>query len=72
MGLGPSLYDILDQRFKQYFEEHEVLDIFSQVCLGVAHLHSLEPPVAHRDIKVSPIPNCKISISFGNGELILL
>lgn len=52
---GPSLYEILDQRFKQYFQEHEVLDIFSQICLGVAHLHSLDPPIAHRDLKVENV-----------------
>ena len=49
---GSSLYDILHQRYKRYFVEHEVLDIFFNICEGVAHLHAMNPPLAHRDIKV--------------------
>lgn len=45
----------MDRRFKQYFTEPEVLSIFSQICEGVAHLHSLNPPVAHRDLKVENV-----------------
>jgi serine/threonine protein kinase len=35
--------------------ESEVLSIFSDICEGVAHLHSMNPPIAHRDIKVPTI-----------------
>merc|ERR1712137_512474 len=52
---GPSLYEVLDQRFKQYLAESEVLEIFSQVCESVAHLHSMSPPIAHRDLKVENV-----------------
>jgi len=29
--------------------------VFEQVCVGVAHMHSLAPPVAHRDIKLENV-----------------
>jgi serine/threonine protein kinase len=34
------------------FVEREVLKIFSDVAQGVAAMHSMSPPVAHRDLKV--------------------
>jgi serine/threonine protein kinase len=32
--------------------ETEILFIFETVCKAVYHMHSLEPPIAHRDLKV--------------------
>jgi AP2-associated kinase len=36
--------------------ETEILFIFETVCKAVYHMHSLEPPIAHRDLKVKPPP----------------
>ena len=33
-----------------------VCKLFYQVCLAVKHLHQQNPPVIHRDLKVSPEP----------------
>ena len=35
------------------FNADQVLDIFYQVCKSVCVLHSQEPPVIHRDLKVN-------------------
>ncbi len=39
------------QRHKPLQSFEEILDCFSQVCAGVAHLHSQQPPIIHRDIR---------------------
>eukprot|EP00727_Mastigamoeba_balamuthi_P002270 m51a1_g1204 putative nak protein kinase (686) ;mRNA; r:459413-461980 len=36
-------------------DEEHVLKLFAQVCEAVAHIHSLSPPMAHRDIKVENV-----------------
>ncbi|EFC43718.1 predicted protein, partial [Naegleria gruberi] len=43
----------LNQRSK--FSEQEILNIFFDVCKGVAHMHSQNPPMIHRDLKVENI-----------------
>ena len=32
-----------------------VLEIFEQLCVAVAHLHALDPPVSHRDLKLENV-----------------
>ncbi len=32
-----------------------LVQIFGQICLGIAVLHHASPPVVHRDIKVRPV-----------------
>jgi serine/threonine protein kinase len=48
---GP-LVDYLNSRLANRPSENEILTIFSQICLGVAHMHSSHPPIAHRDLKM--------------------
>ncbi|KAL7600089.1 uncharacterized protein LOC111915640 [Lactuca sativa] len=36
---------------KQFFSTSDVLHIFRQLCAGLKHLHSLDPPYAHNDVK---------------------
>nr|XP_043608289.1 serine/threonine-protein kinase 16-like isoform X1 [Erigeron canadensis] len=36
---------------KEFFSTSDVLQIFRQLCAGLEHLHSLEPPYAHNDVK---------------------
>jgi serine/threonine protein kinase len=52
---GGGLVDYLNTRLDNRPSESEVLLIFSDICLGVAHLHSMNPPIAHRDIKIENI-----------------
>lgn len=51
---GGSLRELIDARVLggRGLGEDEILRIFAGVCAGVAVLHSANPPVAHRDIKV--------------------
>jgi serine/threonine protein kinase len=35
--------------------ESEIVNLFSQIVQGVAHLHSQSPPIIHRDLKVENI-----------------
>ncbi len=52
-----SLYDKLVTKHKNKtpFEKTEILTIFLHLLKGVAHLHSQNPPIIHRDIKVNSI-----------------
>lgn len=36
-------------------DELEILEIIGEVSNGLIHLHLQEPPIAHRDIKVTSI-----------------
>jgi serine/threonine kinase 16 len=49
-----SLVDLLlrEARAGRELSERRCLELFVQVCEAVAALHSLQPPLAHRDIKV--------------------
>ena len=42
-----------------------VLEIFEQVTAAVAHMHSLDPPVAHRDLKLENV------LGTGDGRFVL-
>lgn len=46
---GGSLRDCLTDK---PFEPDQVLRVFYQACKAVQHLHSQEPPINHRDIKI--------------------
>ncbi|KAJ4713285.1 Serine/threonine protein kinase [Melia azedarach] len=36
---------------KEFYSTTDVLHIFRQLCAGLKHMHSLEPPYAHNDVK---------------------
>ncbi|XP_044466581.1 serine/threonine-protein kinase 16-like [Mangifera indica] len=36
---------------KEFFSTLDVLQIFRQLCAGLGHMHGLEPPYAHNDVK---------------------
>ncbi|XP_057472360.1 uncharacterized protein LOC130760956 [Actinidia eriantha] len=36
---------------KEFFSTSDVLHIFRQLCAGLKHMHSLDPPYAHNDVK---------------------
>ncbi|CAI0431774.1 unnamed protein product [Linum tenue] len=36
---------------KEFFSTSDALQIFRQLCAGLKHMHSLEPPYAHNDVK---------------------
>ncbi|GLJ43190.1 hypothetical protein SUGI_0896600 [Cryptomeria japonica] len=36
---------------REYFPSDTVLHIFRQLCAGLKHMHSLNPPYAHNDVK---------------------
>lgn len=46
--------DLMNRRLPGHFEEREILQMFAQICLGVAKMHYASPPIAHRDLKVWP------------------
>lgn len=55
---GGSLLDVINKRIRFPLGEAEVLLIFLQVCEAVGHMHSCDPPVAHRDIKIENVLLC--------------
>ncbi|AQZ10375.1 PRK1 (YIL095W) and ARK1 (YNL020C) [Zygosaccharomyces parabailii] len=59
---GGGLIDFMNTRLQNRLKEYEILNIMSQVTQGIAAMHSLQPPLIHRDIKIE---NVLIS---GNGE----
>lgn len=36
---------------KEFFPTSDVLEIFRQLCAGLKHMHNLDPPYAHNDVK---------------------
>lgn len=36
----------------QRLSPRQVLRVFHETCLAVAHMHSKKPPIIHRDLKV--------------------
>ncbi|CAN0871377.1 Serine/threonine-protein kinase 16 [Linum grandiflorum] len=36
---------------REFFSTSDVLEIFRQLCAGLKHMHSFEPPYAHNDVK---------------------
>ncbi|XP_062117493.1 uncharacterized protein LOC133831268 [Humulus lupulus] len=48
---------------KELFSTTDVLHIFRQLCAGLEHMHNLDPPYAHNDVK--PI---NVLITHGKGQ----
>ena len=46
----------MNRHLPQHFTERQILDIFAQICAGVAKMHYHNPPIAHRDLKVRLVP----------------
>ncbi|XP_038978532.1 probable serine/threonine-protein kinase DDB_G0291350 [Phoenix dactylifera] len=51
--LDGTLLDVTKvmQTKKEFFPTITVLDIFRQLCAGLKHMHSFDPPYAHNDVK---------------------
>jgi serine/threonine protein kinase len=52
-----SLISMLQRKLDEgtHFPEEELLNIFLQICKAVGHMHSQNPPVIHRDLKVENV-----------------
>jgi len=46
---------MMNRRLRERLTEAEILQIFVDVCEGVACMHNLRPPLLHRDLKVENI-----------------
>lgn len=46
---------MMNRRLRERLTEAEILQIFVDVCEGVAAMHNLHPPLLHRDLKVENI-----------------
>ena len=51
----PFAVDIMNGRNGRRFSEDEILTIFTQMATAVELMHRADPPIAHRDLKVSPV-----------------
>ena len=60
---GPTLAEELKSR---RYTEDEVLEILTSVCDVLTYLHTLQPPVIHRDLKPGNL------VRRGNGDLVLI
>ena len=52
---GGGIIDMMNRRLRERLTESEILQIFVDVCEGVAAMHNLQPPLLHRDLKVENI-----------------
>ncbi|KAG8811952.1 hypothetical protein FRC17_002265, partial [Serendipita sp. 399] len=52
---GGGIIDMMNRRLRERLTEGEILQIFVDVCEGVAVMHNLKPPLLHRDLKVENI-----------------
>jgi len=53
--VGGGIIDMMNRRLRERLTEAEILQIFVDVCEGVAAMHNLRPPLLHRDLKVENI-----------------
>ncbi|XP_044476210.1 serine/threonine-protein kinase 16-like [Mangifera indica] len=61
---------------KEFFSTSDVLQIFRQLCAGLKHMHSFEPPYAHNDVKPGNVlitnrkgqPPFAILMDFGSAQ----
>ena len=51
---GGHLVNLLE-KYKGELSEKQILFILRDVAAGIQHMHSMKPPVSHRDIKVENI-----------------
>lgn len=55
LNLGGGIIDMMNRRLRERLTEAEILQIFVDVCEGVAFMHNSRPPLLHRDLKVENI-----------------
>lgn len=53
--IGGGIIDMMNRRLRERLTEAEILQIFVDVCEGVALMHNFRPPLLHRDLKVENI-----------------
>ncbi|KAG0702737.1 hypothetical protein DFH29DRAFT_999123 [Suillus ampliporus] len=54
-GKCGGIIDMMNRRLRERLTEAEILQIFVDVCEGVAAMHNLRPALLHRDLKVENI-----------------
>lgn len=50
---GGGIIDMMNRRLRERLTEGEILQIFVDVCEGLAAMHNLQPALLHRDLKVN-------------------
>lgn len=55
VDIGGGIIDMMNRRLRERLSEAEILQIFVDVCEGVAYMHNSRPPLLHRDLKVENI-----------------
>jgi AP2-associated kinase len=50
-----TLLDFINNRQEKNMNENQALFIIQQVANGIYHMHSQNPPIAHRDIKIENV-----------------
>ncbi|KAI0299776.1 hypothetical protein BC826DRAFT_1183794 [Russula brevipes] len=52
---GGGIIDMMNRRLRERLTEADILQIFVDICEGVAAMHNLRPALLHRDLKVENI-----------------
>ncbi|KAG7901246.1 hypothetical protein KL935_002312 [Ogataea polymorpha] len=52
---GNGLIDYMNTRLVNKLKEPEILQIMGEITEGVAHMHALNPPLIHKDIKIENV-----------------
>jgi len=52
---GGSLFDLMSATIPNKIPERKLIQIITQAARGIRALHTLNPPVTHRDIKIENI-----------------
>lgn len=49
LSIGGDIQDRIKQQKGRYFSESQILEWFTQLCLGMKHIHDRK--ILHRDLK---------------------
>jgi hypothetical protein len=71
MPSGGNLFAVASERRGRPFPERDIVAMFLPVARAIAYVHSLHPPIAHRDVKVCSVV-CNSLLLVSRSILVLL
>lgn len=61
---GGCIIDLMNRCLRERLSEQVILQIFIDVCEAIVYMHSFDPPLLHRDIKVENVLSAGDGLGF--------